>query len=80
MAKLRDVPIDYLVVRPSQQVCAARAATRKEGKITDYSPYRDLYASFDELEANIISDNTADAATVAARIRKNTNEEKFRLL
>ena len=48
VVRARAVPIDYVVLRPSEEVCTTRAAARSEGKIADYTPYRDLYLSFDE--------------------------------
>jgi len=35
------VPLDYVVLRPSETVCEARAASRTEGVIADYGPYRE---------------------------------------
>jgi adenylate kinase family enzyme len=34
---LKEVPLDYVILQPSQAVCAARAAARQEGAIPDYS-------------------------------------------
>jgi chloramphenicol 3-O-phosphotransferase len=61
--------LHYVVVRPSLAVCEARSAARVEGRIADYGPYRELYADFDAAAAHIVSDDSADAATMAARIR-----------
>jgi chloramphenicol 3-O-phosphotransferase len=33
---LRDAPLDYIVLRPPIEICAARARARAEGKITKY--------------------------------------------
>ena len=75
----RDVPLDYVVLRPSEAVCAARAAARAEGTIADYTPYRALYTSFDEAAAYTIQDDTSNAAEVAARIREGLDAGRFRL-
>jgi gluconate kinase len=80
VAKLRDVPLDYVVLRPSQAVCAARAAARTEGKIADYTQYRDLYVSFDEAERHIVQDDESPAASVAASIREGLDAGRFRLI
>ena len=77
--KSKEVPLDYVVLRPSETVCAARAAARSEGTITDYTPYRDLYSSFDEAERHIIKDDAAHAAMLAARIRDGLNAGTFRI-
>ena len=79
IVKSREVPLDYVVLRPSQTVCAARAAARTEGKITDYGPYRDLYSLFDEAERYTIKDDAADASVVAARIRDGLDAGTFRV-
>ncbi|MFZ1131692.1 MAG: AAA family ATPase [Terriglobales bacterium] len=79
IAKSRDVPLDYVVLRPSEAVCAARAAGRGEGAIADYTHYRELYSSFDEAERYTIADDASEAAVVAARIREGLNAGKFRI-
>ena len=66
---LSDKPFHYVVVRPSEAVCAARAAARSDGAITDYARYHDLYASFDGGGRFTIADDESTAADIAARIR-----------
>jgi tRNA uridine 5-carbamoylmethylation protein Kti12 len=79
MANYRDIPLDYVVVRPSIEICATRAATRTDGTIKDYKRLRELYKDFDEAEPNTIADDEADASTVAKMIRQGLDEGKFRL-
>jgi adenylate kinase family enzyme len=79
IVKSRDVPLDYVVLRPSEAVCAARAAARAEGAIADYTRYRELYACFEEAERYIIGDDASAAGVVAARIRDGLNSGTFRL-
>ena len=79
IVKSREVPLAYVVLRPSETVCVARAAARPQGAITDYAPYRDLYASFDEAAHCTIKDDASDAAVVAARIREGLDGGKFRV-
>jgi hypothetical protein len=74
-----DVALHYVVVRPSLAVCMARAAARAEGTIADYGPYRELYDDFDASQANILSDDNADAVTMAATIRAGIDAGTFRL-
>ncbi len=61
VANVRSVPLDYVVLRPAEAVCAARAAGRAEGVITDYTRYRDLYKDFDGVETCTIRNDDSDA-------------------
>jgi predicted ABC-type ATPase len=79
VAKNKEVPIDYVVLRPSEAICAARAAARTEGKIADYEPYRELYATFEGVERHTIRDDSSDATLVAARVREGLDKGMFRL-
>lgn len=78
-ARFPDIDYDYIVLRPSEAVCAARAATRKEGVIADYSTYSEFYADFDAPKPNLLCDDTADPVTLAARIRQGLADGRFRL-
>jgi hypothetical protein len=79
VVKVRDVPLDFVVLRPDETVCAARAAARDEGRITDYAPYHDLYASFEGAGRYIIRDEGSDASDVAASIRQGLDAGTFRV-
>jgi len=74
-AVLKEIPFAFVVVRPSEAVCALRAATRNEGTITDYTSYRELYADF--AGDNAICDDTSEASVVAERIRKEVAAGSF---
>jgi predicted kinase len=78
-ARFSDVDFEYVVIRPSIAICAARAAARSVGAVADYSIYNDFYADFEVPQPNLIADNTADPATVAALIREGLIEGRFRL-
>jgi predicted kinase len=78
-ALLTGKPFQYVVLRPSETVCAARAAARSEGAIGDYAPYRELYAAFDGVERFTIRDDEGDAAAVAARVRAGLDAGEFRM-
>jgi adenylate kinase family enzyme len=77
----KEVPVDYVVLRPAEEICAARCAGRAEGIINDYTQYHDLYADFGKVGRRhlIINDQTDPAAT-AQLIREGLEEGKFRLL
>lgn len=76
---LKDVPLDYVLLRPSQAVCEARAAGRAEGKIVDYTPYRDFYALFEGSERYTLQDDEAEAPVAARRIREALGTGVFRV-
>ena len=75
----RNIPLDYVVIRPGEHVCAARAAARSVGVIEDYTPYKELYASFDAAQRYIIYDDEADAAVIADHIIEGLNQGIFRI-
>jgi hypothetical protein len=70
---------DYVVIRPTAAVCAARAAARVEGAIADYTPYLDFYADFDVAKANLIAGDDSSPAATAALIREGLEAGRFRL-
>lgn len=76
---LKDIPLDFVVLRPSMAVCEQRAARRLEGKIADYGVYREFYAMFEGLPKHELSDNAADAPSIARRIRDGLDQGVFRL-
>jgi len=81
IARTREVPMDYVVLRPGETLCAARAAERSEGIITDYTPYRELYSAFDEAgRRHIVCNDKGDAGVTAGQIREGLDEGKYRLL
>lgn len=76
---LKEIPIDFVLLRPSIATCEQRAATRAEGKILDYGVYRDFYTMFEGLPKHEISDDQADAAAIARKIRTGIDQGIFRL-
>ena len=78
-ALLTGKPFDYVIVRPSLAICAARAAARPEGAIADYTPYRELYDAFDGYERFTVGGDGAGPALTAARIREGLAAGAFRM-
>jgi hypothetical protein len=76
---LKEIPLDFVMLRPSITACEQRAAARPEGKIADYSVYRDFYRMFEGLPKHEICDDNADAASVALQIRTGLDKGVFRL-
>jgi len=75
----REIPLEYIVVNASEKICAERAAARVEGKITDYTPYHDLYLSFDEAKQYTIYDDTSGPRPIAEQIMKNLKKGLYRI-
>jgi len=81
IVRQKEVPVDYVVLRPAEPVCAARAAGRMEGAIRDYAACLELYADFkDVARRHVLANDDTDAAVVARQIREGLDEGKFRLL
>jgi len=76
---LKEIPLEFVILRPSIAVCERRAAERPEGKLSDYSIYRDFYTMFEGLPKYEISDDEADAVSIARRIRAGLDQGLFRL-
>jgi adenylate kinase family enzyme len=76
---LKEVPLDYVLLRPSQAACEARAAGRKEGTILDYAPYRDFYSLFDYVDRHTIVDDEAPPPVIAKRIQEGLSAGLFRV-
>jgi adenylylsulfate kinase-like enzyme len=74
---LKEVPLNYIVLRPSLSICETRAASRPEGRIIDYAHHRDFYALFEAPSIHAVCDNEADARTIAKRIYEDLNAGKF---
>jgi hypothetical protein len=72
---LRDAPLDYIVLRPRLEVCAARARDRTEGKITKYD--RGFYALFGADERHVVSEQSESPKGIAELIFKGLKEGRF---
>ena len=66
---LRGEAFHFVILRPSRDVCAARAASRPEGIVRDYGRYDEFYRSFDADERFSISDEASTPQAIAERIR-----------
>jgi len=74
---VKDLPLHFVLLRPSLDVCANRAATREEGKIADYD--RGFYELFKATTWHPICDDQADARELAIRIRDGLDRSHFRV-
>lgn len=76
---LKEITLNYVVLRPSFRVCEARASARMQGKILNHDTHREFYALFDNPSTHIVSDDDADACTVAKRICNGLAAGEFRV-
>jgi gluconate kinase len=77
---LKEVPFDFVLLRPSLQLCVERAASREEGAISDYVMLKNFYARFEQGTVEPICDENADPASLARRIAHGLNQGRFRVL
>ena len=75
--KRRDISLKYVVIKPSESICAERAASRPTGTISDYSHYHEFYSYFNEAGAYIITDDLSDAQSLAVEIYQGLNDGMF---
>jgi adenylylsulfate kinase-like enzyme len=78
---LKEIPFDFVLLRPSLQVCVERASSREKGAITDHAGLKDFYALFQDESGGIepICDDSADAASLARRIAEGLDAGRFRV-
>jgi adenylylsulfate kinase-like enzyme len=77
---LKEVPFDFVLLRPSLEICIERAKAREAGAISDYVMLKNFYARFEEGTVKPICDDTADPASLAGRIVHGLNQGEFRVL
>jgi hypothetical protein len=77
---LKEVPFDFVLLRPSLQVCAERAASRGTGAITEYETLKNFYALFEDGCGEPVCDDNADPASLARRIAEGLNQGRFRVV
>lgn len=77
---LKEVPFDFVLLRPSFEVCAQRASSRKEGAIKNRAMMENFYAAFEEGTIEPICGDDTDPESLARRIASGLNEGRFRVL
>jgi len=76
---LKEVPFDFVLLRPSLEVCVQRAGSREKGAITDYARLKNFYAVFEGGSVEAICDDQADPLSLAQRIVEGLNRGRFRV-
>ncbi len=75
---LRDAPLNYIVLRPPLEVCAARARDRAQGKITKYD--RGFYGMFDaDARLTAVPKNDESPKAIAETLYAGLKEGSFRV-
>ena len=71
MARTRGVTVCLIVLLPSKEQCASRAAARKEFAIADYSQFDEFYAKYgDAPAANVLRVQADwDVDAIVAKVR-----------
>lgn len=77
---LKEVPFDFVLLRPSFEVCSQRAASRQEGAITDQVMLKNFYTLFEQGKVEPICDDNADPESLARRIAEGLSQGLFRVL
>jgi cytidylate kinase len=78
----KDIRLDFVVICPSESVCAIRAATRTEGVMPDYTPYREFHRAFctlGPLEGHALRTDDATPNELVIEVRKGLTAGTFRL-
>jgi hypothetical protein len=76
---LKELPLEYVVLRPSIAVCEARASDRTDGKIANYGAFEEFYALFASYPQEAICDDTSSASEIAQRIEEGLRAGIFRV-
>ena len=77
---LKEVPFDFVLLRPSLQVCVERAGSREKGAIREYARLKDFYALFEEESREAICDDHADPVSLARQIAEGLDQGRFRVV
>jgi len=79
IAALRELPLDYIVLKPSLEICASRARNRNEGAIRDYGSLAELYHEFERIPTTHIVDELLEPTETAALLAAGLNAGRFRV-
>jgi hypothetical protein len=76
---LKEVPFDFVLLRPSLDLCVQRAASRLEGPISDYAMFKSFYDQFEEGRIKPICDGDENPEALARRIAEGLSQGRFRV-
>ena len=78
-ARAPDIDVRYVELHASLETCAARAASRAEGAISDYRPYAEFYDAFNAEPQFVVPTDKGDPASTARAIQEGVASGRFRL-
>ncbi len=76
---LKEIAFDFVLLRPSLHICIERAASRREGAISDYEMLKRFYTRFEGGNIEPICDDVADPVSLAHQIADGLNQGRFRV-
>jgi hypothetical protein len=77
---LKEIPFDFVLLRPSLELCVKRAGSRAEGAITDRARITNFYALFEGGNVEAICDDDSAPASLARQIAEGLERGRFRVI
>jgi len=74
---IKEIPLSFVMLLPTESVCAERVAKRPEGRIKDYSNYSYLYSLFEGEDRFIIRNDQIEPSAVANDIKEGFDAGRF---
>jgi chloramphenicol 3-O-phosphotransferase len=74
--RVGDWPFQFVILRPTEEVCAARSAARGE---RDYSRYHEFYHLFEKAPEYELADLSGEPPAIAGRLRKLLRSGRFQV-
>jgi chloramphenicol 3-O-phosphotransferase len=76
LRRVGEYPLQFVILRPTEEVCAARSAARGEA---DYSRYHEFYHLFEAAPEYDLNDLSGDPTAIAARLREQLVSGRFQV-
>jgi chloramphenicol 3-O-phosphotransferase len=74
--RVGEYPLQFVILRPTEEVCASRNAARGEG---DYSRYHEFYRLFEGTPEYDLDDPSGDPQSIATRLREQLKSGRYRV-
>jgi chloramphenicol 3-O-phosphotransferase len=76
---LKESPLYFVVLMPSEAICAERAAKRSEGVFSDYTEAQKLFSLFDPSSPSVFNNETTSPSDTASKIHAMLSEGIFKV-